>query len=244
MAEPARGSGSFPPHPRVRPVAVVLLMVSAVLALLVVIVSYGLALEYADTAATAAHIGAQSFQDWGFGVVIVVGLAGGAVFAASRSHGGRTIVLAAVVVVIVTLVGVPAGAVLGAHQKFDRYPDLPSCTRGFATGPAVTVVQAAQDRFLELDHPGPFSGGGSSGIDGCSTQLMVHQHVDVPVAYRTTLVANGWRIGHDDPDLVTAARNGQAFEASRDRDGTWWVWIGPAGLHTQPSQPGELTPRQ
>lgn len=243
MAESAAGSDSVPPRPRLRPGAVVLLLASAGLALLVVTVSYGLALEYADTAATAAHIAAESFRDWGLGVVIVVGLAGGAAIAARQSRGRRTIVSAAAVVAIVTLVGVPAGAVLGTQQKFHRYPDLPSCTRGFATGPAVPVVGAAQDRFVELDHPGPFSGGGSSGVDGCSTQLMIHQHVDVAAAYRSTLVTNGWRIDRYDQDLVAATRNGQAFEASRDQDGAWWVWIGPAGLRTQSSQPGEVTPR-
>ena len=244
MAEPADGSDSVPPPPRVRLWAALLLVLSAGVAWLVVTVSYGLALEYGDIAATQMDIAAKSFRDWGFGIVVVVGLAGGAVVAARRSRGRRTIRVIAAVVVVVTVVGVPAGAVLGVQQKFHGYPDLPSCAGGFGTSPAAPVVAAAQARFVELDHPGRFSGGGSAGVDGCLTQLAVRQDVDVPAAYRSTLVATGWRIGQDDPDLVTATRDGQAFEASRDRDGSWWVWIGPKGLHTQPSQPGEVTPRQ
>ncbi len=73
---------------------------------------------------------------------------------------------------------------------------------------------------------------------------MVDGDVDVPARYRGTLTDNGWRISHATPDLVAATRNGQGFEASRDQDGSWWVWIGPAGLRAQPTRPGEVTPRR
>ena len=49
-------SGSFPPSRRVRAGAVVLLVRTAGLAFLVVNISYGLALEYGDTAASDARI--------------------------------------------------------------------------------------------------------------------------------------------------------------------------------------------
>lgn len=229
---------------RVRSGAVVALVLTAALAFLVVNVSYGLALEYGDTAATDARIAARSLSDWGIGIVLVVGCACWVLAAARRSRGRRAMTMTAVVAVVVALVGVPAGAVLGVHQKYDRYPGLPSCTDGFRTGPAVPVVRAAQDGFAELDHPSPFSGGGSSGIDGCSTQLMVSEHVDVPAFYRVRLIDSGWRISHDERNLVAARKNGQEFEASRDRDGSWWVWIGPAGLQSPPTLPGEVTPRR
>jgi hypothetical protein len=232
------------PRRRVRPGAVVLLVLTAALAFLVVSISYGLAREYGDTATTDARIAAQSFRDWGIGIVLVVGLAGWVIAAARRSRGRRAMTVTAAVAAVVTLVGVPAGAVLGVQQKFDRYPDLPSCTDGFPRGPAVPVVRAAQIGFAELNHPGPFSGGGSSGIDGCSSQLMVDDHPSVPAAYRDTLVDTGWRISHDEPDLVAATKDGQSFEASRDQDGSWWVWIGPAGLQEQATRPGEVTLRR
>lgn len=229
---------------RVRPGAVALLVLTAGLAFLVVNISYGLALEYGDTAASDAGIAARSLTDWGIGIALVVGSAGCTVAAARRSRGRRAMTVGALVAVVVTLVGVPGGAVLGVHQKFARYPDLPSCTDGFRTGPAVPVVRAAQAGFAELDHPGPFSGGGSSGLDGCSTQLMVDEQVDVPAAYRETLSGTGWRIDHDEPDLVAATKDGQTFEASRDQDGSWWVWIGPAGLQAQRTPTGEVAPRR
>jgi hypothetical protein len=235
---------SSPQRRRVRPGAVVLLVLATALAPLVVTISYGLALEYGDTAAPEARIAAQSFRDWGIGVALVTGLAGWVVVAARRSRGRRVMRVSAAVVAVATLVGVPGGAVLGVHQKLDAYPDLPSCTDGFRTGPAVPVVRAAQAGFAELDHPGPFSGGGSSGVDGCSNQLMVDEDVDVPARYRGTLTDNGWRTTRATPDLLEATKNGQDFEASQDRDGSWWVWIGPAGLRSQPADPGEVTPRR
>jgi hypothetical protein len=219
---------SVPPRRRVRLGALVLLVLTAALALLVVSIAYGLAREYGDTAATDSHIAAQSFRDWGIGIVLVVALAGWAAAGARRSRGRHAMTVTAVLAVGGTLVGVPAGAVIGVHQKFDAYPELPSCTSGFRTGPAVPVVRAAQAGFAELDHPGPFSGGGSSGVDGCSTQLMVDAEVDVPAGYRDTLTDTGWRIRHDEPDLVAATKDDLRFEASRDHGGSWWVWIGPA----------------
>jgi hypothetical protein len=236
--------GSNPPRRRVRPGAVVLLALTAALAFLVVNVSYGVALEYGDTAAADARIAARSFRDWGGGIVLVIGFAGWVVAAGRRSRGRRAMTVTAAVAVVVALIGVPAGAVLGVHQKFDRYADLPSCTDEFRSGPAVPVVRAAQDGFAGLDHPGPFSGGGSSGIDGCSTQLMVPEHVDVLIFYRDRLIDSGWRISHVERNLVAARKDGQEFEASRDQDGSWWVWIGPAGRHSHPTEPGEVTPRQ
>ena len=176
---------SAPLRRRVRPAAVVLLLLTIVLAVLVVDISYGLALEYGDTDAPGARIALQSLRDWGIGIVLVVGFASWVVAAARRSRGRKAMSVTAAMAVVVTLVGVPYGAVLGVQEKLEAYPDLPSCTDGFRAGPAVPIVRAAQAGFAELDHPGPFSGGGSSGIDGCSTQLMVPEDTAVPATYRT-----------------------------------------------------------
>src|SRR3954468_1199270 len=235
---------SAPPRRRLRPGAVVLLVLTVALASLVVDISYGLALEYGETAASDVGIAARSLRDWGIGLLLVAGLAGWTMSAARGSRARRTITVCAVAAVVVTLGGVPSGAVLGVHRKLDAYPELPSCGDGFRTGPAVPVVRAAQAGFAELEHPGPFGGGGSSRVDGCSTQLMVGEDVEVPVSYRATLASHGWRISRVDPDLVAATKNGQDFEASRDQDGSWWVWIGPTGLRAQPSRAGEVAPRR
>lgn len=235
---------SVRPRRRVLPGAVVLLVLTAVLAFFMVSISYGLALEYGDTAATDARIAGEAFREWGVGIVLVVGLSAWAIAAARRSRGRRTLAVTAAVAMVVTLVGVPAGALLGVQQKLDRYPELPSCTNGFRSGPAVPVVRAARAGFAEIDHPGPFSGGGSSGIDGCAGLLIVPEHMDVPAAYQETLIDNGWRISENQPELVAATKDGLGFETSRARDGSWWVWIGPAGLQSQPTQPGKVTPRR
>lgn len=242
--EELTAAGPVPPRHRVRPASVVLLVLAAALAFVVVNVSYGLSLEYGDTAATEARTAVRSWRDWAIGIVLVVGAAGAAVASARRSRGRRAITLTAAVTVLVTFVGVPAGAVLGVQQKFDRYPDLPSCTDGFRSGPAVPVTRAAQAGFAELDHPGPVSGGGSSGVDGCSTQLMLDEPVDVPAFYRDTLTDTGWQVGRYEEGLVAARKDGQDFEALRDQHGLWWIWIGPAGLQPQPTRPGEVSPRR
>ena len=126
-------------------------------------ISYGLALEYGDTAAPDARIAARSLRDWGIGVGLVVGLAGWVVVAARRSRGRRAMTVTAVVAVVVTLVGVPGGAVLGVHQKFDAYPDLPSCTDGFRTAPPSrssgrprpgSPSLTTRDRSAAADRPG------------------------------------------------------------------------------------------
>lgn len=233
-----------PPRRRLSLWALVLLALAMGAAALLVTISYGLALEYGDTGAPDGTIALQSYRDWGIGVALVAGLSAAAAAVARRSRGRRALTVAATVVIAATFVGVPVGAVVGVHQKLDRYPDLPSCTGEFTGGPAAPVTRKAQAAFEELNHPGPFSGGGSSGVDGCTSQLMVPQSLDAPAAYEETLAANGWRAGEDRADLLVATKDGLAFELSRDQDGSWWVWIGPDGLEVPPTEPGVVAPRR
>lgn len=207
---------------------VLALAFTLVLAFLVVAVSYGMAREYGDTSATDTAVATRALADWGVGVVLVAGLGALVVVTARRSRGRRALTSAAVAAVALTLIAVPAVAVVGVHRKFASFPEVPPCTDGFGGGPAVPVVQAAQEAFEALDHPGPFSGGGESGLDGCASQLMLRQdHVDVSEAYRGALREAGWRVGRVTPGLVEASRAGQRFSATRDRHGDWWVRIGP-----------------
>jgi hypothetical protein len=221
---------SPPARPRVRWDAIVQLVLAAAGAGLAIAVSYGFNVEYADIADSEADIARRSFVDWWIGLVIVFAFAAGAVAAARRSRGRRMMAGMAAVIAVVSVIGIPAGAVLGMHEKLDRYPDQPSCTSGFNGGPAVPVLRAAQDGFVELDHPGPFTGTGASGADGCAAELLVGGDADVTAAYRRTLVENGWRIDRYDRRLVSATKDGQEFEATRRAGGSWWVWIGPEEL--------------
>ena len=216
-------------HPRVRWDAIAQLVLAAAGAGLAITVSYGFNLEYADTADSNAGIAKRSFVDFWIGLFIVFGFASGAVAAARRSRGRRVMTIIAAALAVVSVIGIPAGAVLGMHEKLDRYPDLPSCTGAFNRGPAVPVVRAAREGFGELDHPSPFSGTGASGVDGCAAELLAGGGADVTAAYRRTLVENGWRIDRYDGGLVSATKGGQEFEATRRRGGAWWVWIGPEG---------------
>lgn len=225
-----------PTRPRLRWDAVVQLVLAAASAGLLIAISYGFATEYADTAGTDSGVALRSFGDWWIGLVVVFACAAGGFAAARRSRGRRVMSRLAVAVAVVALIGLPVAAVVGKHEKFDRYPDQPTCTSGFRSGPAVPVLRDAQGEFVELDHPGPFSGGGTSGVDGCAVQLMVDEDVDVSAAYGPTLAENGWRIDRDRQTLVSATKDDQQFEAYRDRDGTWWVWIGPQGQRP-PTQP-------
>jgi hypothetical protein len=221
---------SLPTRPRIRWDAIVQLALAAAGAGLAIAISYGFNVEYADIADSDASIAARSFADWWIGLVIVFAFAAGSVAAARRSRGRRVMVGVAAVIAAVSVIGIPAGAVLGMHEKLDRYPDQPSCTSGFNGSPAARVVRAAQDSFVALDHPSPFSGTGASGVDGCAAELLAGGDADVPAAYQRTLVTNGWQIDRYDRSFVSAAKEGQEFEATRRTGGSWWVWIGPAGL--------------
>lgn len=231
-APPATWPNTAPPA-RLRAGPVVALAFTLLLAFLVVGISYSLSREYGDTSAPDVEVAGRALRDWTVGILVVAGLAALVAVTARRSRGRRVLTLAAALVGTVTLLGVPLLAVVGVHQKFEAFPRVPSCTVGFATGPAVPVVRAAQAAFEEIEHPGPFSGGGESGVDGCASQLMLREEVDVARAYRRALPAAGWRLGRVEPDRVEATRGGQRFTASRDGDGSWWVRIGPA------TDPGE-----
>jgi hypothetical protein len=220
--------------------ALVLLVLAAGFGGVTVSVAYGFALEYGDTGAGWWRSAIDGLRWWWFGVAIVAVLALGALRLASRSVPVRS---AVAVLVLGTLVGTGAGAAVGVEHKLGRYPATPHCTAELTSGPAVPVVRAAQAAYEELDHPGPFGGGGSSGVDGCSSEVMVADGADPRPAYRHTLADRGWRIESDDGDRLRAVRGDEAFELSAT-DGMWTVWVGPARLDEQPLDEGEVGPRR
>jgi hypothetical protein len=224
---------------RVHPAAV-LLALAVVVAALTVSVAHGFALEYGDTGAGRWRSALDGLRWWWFGVAVVAVLALGAVL---RSWGSLAVRSAAAVLVVGTLAGTGAGAAIGVEQKLDRYPPTPGCTAEFTSGPAVPVVRAAQAAYEELDHPGPFTGGGSSGIDGCSSELVVRDGTDPRATYRSSLAEHGWTVEADSEEVLSAERDGQEFELSR-QGSTWTTWIGPAGLEEPRRAEGEVGPRR
>lgn len=220
--------------------SLVLLLGAAVLGGLGVLVAYGVSSEYGDTGATRTDLAVSAVVSWAPLLVVAAGLVLGA---ALRSRGSVAVRVSGAAVVATLLVGLPAAQVLGVEAKFDRYPSTPRCADGFTSGPAVPVVQAAQEAFEELDHPGPFSGGGSTGLDGCESELMLRHGQSPVAAYRSALAAAGWTVVTGTEALLRAERDGLAFELTRTEDGGWWVWIGPVGIAPQDLDDGEVGPR-
>lgn len=224
---------------RARPVvAVTLILLCAVTGALIVTIAYGLAVEYASTAAGPVGQAASSLGDLAI-LLVVPGLLAVAAITVARHGARRPVTYVAAVLLALTTVGIAGGGVLGAAAKYERYPSVPNCTDEFTGGPAYPVVHAAQDVYDELDHPGPFSGGGSTGLDGCESQLMVRGAVDPVEAYRTELTDNGWRVTEGaSGEFLRAVRGSQAFEITRGEHGGWWVWIGPRDLSRRQLEEG------
>jgi hypothetical protein len=210
-----------------------LLAAAAALGSGTVLLAHGLAAEYADTGAPSLAVARSAVGDWWVPLAVVGVLAAGAGLSA-RAAG---VWAAAAALLAVAVVGVGAGAAVGAAQKYARYPVVPDCVGEFDGGPAQPVVEAAQRGFEEIDHPGPFSGGGSSGVDGCSTQLMVRPGVEPVEHYLEALPAAGWRVVADTGRTLRAVDDGRAFELEADGDG-WWVWIGPRARRDRPAGEG------
>jgi hypothetical protein len=223
-----------------RRTALALLVVAAVFGAVTVSVAYGFALEYGDTGAGWWRSALDGVRWWWFGVAIVGVLALVALRLAGRS---RLVRVAAPVLLVGTLLGTGAGAVVGVEQKLDRYPAVPDCVGEFVGGPALPVVRAAQAAYEQLDHPGPFSGGGSAGVDGCSSDVVVADGTDPRPAYRRTLAAHGWRVSDDSDRRLRAVRGGQAFELS-STEWRWTVWIGPVLAEERRLEDGEVGPRR
>lgn len=229
--------------PRLARSAVALLVLATLLGGLTVSVAYGFALEYGDTGMNRWQTALEGLRWWWFGVAIVAVLAFGAL---RLAWGSLLVRSAAVGLVLGTIVGTGAGAAIGAEQKLRRLPETPSCTDEFTSGPAVPVVRAAQSAFEQLDHPGPFTGGGSSGVDGCSSELVIPDGADPRPAYRLSLAEHRWAVERDAGGVLRAVRDGQAFELSGGAGGAggWTVWIGPANLEERLLEEGEVGPRR
>lgn len=216
--------------------ATALLVLALLFGALTVSVAYGFALEYGDSGAGRWRGAVDGLRWWWFGVAIVAVLGFGAL---RLARGSMLVRSTAIGLVLCTFAGTGVGAAIGVEQKHARHPRTPSCTDELVSGPAVPVVRAAQAAYEELDHPGPFSGGGSSGVDGCSSGLVVRDGTDPRPAYRDSLAESGWTVQTGSDEVLRAVRGGQAFELSRSAGG-WEVWIGPADLEEALLAEGEV----
>jgi hypothetical protein len=208
---------------------------------LTVTVGYGFATEYGDTGAPALEVAWRTVQSWSIGVGLTAAVAVGAALSA---RGSRPVALAAAAVVAGTALGLAAGGVLGTEAKYARYPTVPNCTDEFDGGPAMPVTRAAQRELEGLHHPAPFSGGGSSGVDGCSSELMMRDGEDPGPHYRTALPDAGWTVVTDTDEVLVAEKADQAFELALDDVGSWTVWVGPKGRSAPDLEEGQAGPRR
>ena len=217
------------------------LVLAVMLGGLTVTIGYGFTVEYGDTSAPALEAAWHTVRDWAFGVGLTAAVALGAALSARRL---RWVTVVALGVVAGTVLGLAVAGVVGTAAKYARYPDVPNCTDEFDGGPAMPVTRAAQRGFEAIEHPAPFSGGGSSGVDGCSSELMLRDGQDAGPHYRTALPADGWTIVTDTDEVLRAEKAGQAFELTLDDVGSSTVWIGPEGLGRRVLEDGQVGPRK
>jgi hypothetical protein len=214
------------------------LLLAVVLGGLTVVIAYGFSVEYADTAAPPWDLAWHSVRSWSAGIAVTMLACSGSLLS---SRGSRPAVIASTAVVASTVLAVGVAGTVGAQHKFERYPSTPNCTDEFTGGPALRVTRQAQAAFEQINHPGPFSGGGSSGVDGCSSELMLRDATNPVERYRDVLPASGWTVASDEPGKLAAEKGGQAFELTRDGN-SWWVWIGPLGSGSAVDHAGRFGP--
>lgn len=82
----------------------------------------------------------------------------------------------------------------------------------------------AQQVFDSISHIGRFSGGGMSGVGGCTRWFALSGDVDVLQHYREALPAAGWEVVEDDGHHLRAHLNGRAFDVMPcPRGGVIWA---------------------
>ena len=191
-------------------------------------VAHGFYAEYGDTATRSGPLAREALVAW-VPAYVIVGLLVGAALLVGRT---RAVALTGAALVVATAVAVPVAAVQGVQAKRDRYEATPGCDgdtdAGPLSGPAKKVLERAEAEFAALEHPGPFTGGGSSGLDGCESYLDLYEDTDPRPAYQDALPDAGWTDVTLDHGVLRATKGDQGFRL-RHREAGWTVWIGPQG---------------
>ncbi|MBE4719009.1 hypothetical protein [Pseudarthrobacter sp. AB1] len=79
----------------------------------------------------------------------------------------------------------------------------------------------SQRAFDSIEHIGYFSGGGMSGVGGCTRGFVLSGDVDVLQRYRAALPAAGWEVVEDDGRHLPAQLDGRSSGERPD--------VGPEG---------------
>lgn len=180
--------------------------------------------EYGTTTGSRLE-GATSALTTGFvPLLVALALAGVALVTGRRSARLR---LASLVVAFLSVAGLLAGGAQAATSKYHRLPAVPTCDgQGFAK-PVKAMLARVEDAAADLEHPDRFSGGGSTGYDGCTDHLLNLTFAEAAAHYRRELAVRGWAITSDGPSLLGARRDDLVFTLSRGRHGELPLHIGP-----------------
>lgn len=155
---------------RVPLAAVVFLLVSAAVGAGAALFTFGFLSEYGITSGSRAE-GSLGGLRFAAVPLLVTAALGAAAFVLGRRSAWLPAV--ALAVVLLSVGGAVAAGAQAAVVKYDRLPRLPHCyDEEFAGSEAEPVARAVQDAFVGLEHPWRFSGGGSTGLDGCATTLL------------------------------------------------------------------------
>jgi hypothetical protein len=209
--------------------AAVVLTAEAGLAILGILVHFGLTAEYGDVTDSAIE-GLVSGFSTGIGVValFLVGLPCVVVVTVSPRPWMRLTALAIpVLMVLGMLVVTPSALREKLEVQFDATPQCVS-DEAMGSGPGSLAARESQQAFESIDHVGHFGGGGGSGVGGCDRSFVLTEDVDVVQHYLEALPDAGWRVVEDDTHHVRAERDGMAFEVVRCGSGGV-VWAGRVG---------------
>lgn len=201
----------------------VLLVVEAGLALLAVLVHSGFMSVYgrvADTAFEGLTWGLTAGPSgMALGLVAVVAVAG--LVLSPRLWMRLTAVAIPVAMLLVMLAVTP----LALGQKIGKYDSSPQCVMEGTDEPMASADRESQRAFDSIKHIGLYTGGGMSGVGGCSRGFAISEDVDVLQHYRAALPEAGWEVVEDDGRHLRAHHEGLAFEVM-PCPGGGIVWAG------------------
>lgn len=203
--------------------AAVLLVIGAGLALLAVLVHYEFMRIYGDISGTALEGLTWGLtagpSGLGLGLVAVIAIIGFMI--ATR----RWMRFAAVAIPVLMLIGMFAVTPAALGQRLQaQFASTPQCVIEGTDEPMASADRESQQVFDSITHIGQFTGGGMSGVGGCSRGFVLPGDADVLQHYRAALPAAGWQVVEDDGRHLRAHLDGRAFAVMPcPRGGVVWA---------------------
>ena len=155
--------------------------------------------------------------------------------------------LMAAAIPVLMLIGMFAVTPSALAQRLEaQFNSSPQCVSEGTNEPMASADRESQQAFDSISHVGHFSGGGMSGVGGCTRWFKLSGDVDVLEHYRAALPAAGWEVAEDDGRHLRAHLNGMAFDVM-PCPGGGVIWAGsdddPSYGHGRPELAGtEICP--